>query len=215
MKLLIPNVFPNFNGCAPPLKFEKISNFIPHFMMNLIIHTFCNLSSLTYIKGGLIYHLSELWHISIVYQFTVPWYRGCRGAERRVYKNNLVTYFNKINNSFDLGFNMQNDFQSGRRENINIPGGPVTQGMQTNDAWAQARAHLASERSVVIVILDGKFDLLLAKIICQNLHFGKYVRWSCLSVCLSFCLSVCLYGNFTKSQQRVSQSLPNFVRSKY
>ena len=58
---------------------------------------------------------------------------------------------------------------------------------------------------------------------CQNLHFGKYVRWSCLSVCLSvcylpkftFCLFVCLYGNFTKSQERLSQSSPNLVTSKH
>ena len=50
---------------------------------------------------------------------------------------------------------------------------------------------------------------------CQNLHFGKYVRWSCLSVCLSVCLFVCLYGNFTKSQKRLSQSSPNLVTSKH
>ena len=46
---------------------------------------------------------------------------------------------------------------------------------------------------------------------CQNLHFGKYVRWSCLSVCylpkfnfgkyvrwscLSVCLSVCYLPKF-------------------
>ena len=49
---------------------------------------------------------------------------------------------------------------------------------------------------------------------CQNLHFGKYVRWSCFSVCLLLakiyilasmfvgrvCLFVCLYGNFTKER---------------
>ena len=49
--------FSNFNDCAPPLKFGKISNFIPHFMMNLIIHTFCNLSSSMYIQRDPIYHL--------------------------------------------------------------------------------------------------------------------------------------------------------------
>ena len=52
-------------------------------------------------------------------------------------------------------------------------------------------------------------------ITCQNLHFGKYVRWSCLSVCLSVCLFVCLYGNFTKSQKRLSQSSPDLVTSKH
>ena len=41
--------------------------------------------------------------------------------------------------------------------------------------------------------------------------FGKYVRWSCLSVCLF----VCLYGNFTKSQERLDQSSPNLVTSKH
>ena len=46
---------------------------------------------------------------------------------------------------------------------------------------------------------------------CQNYHFGKYVRWSCLFVCLS----VCLYGSFTLSQERVSQSSPNLVTSKH
>ena len=64
---------------------------------------------------------------------------------------------------------------------------------------------------------------------CQNLHFGKYVRWSCLllakitilasmlvgHVCLFVSLSVCLYGNFTKSQERLSQSSPNLVTSKH
>ena len=50
---------------------------------------------------------------------------------------------------------------------------------------------------------------------CQNYHFGKYVRWSCLFVCLSVCLSVCLYGNFIKSQERVSQSSPNLVTSRH
>ena len=66
-----------------------------------------------------------------------------------------------------------------------------------------------------------------------SLVFGKYVRWSCLllakiyilasmfvgrvclSVCLSVCLFVCLYGNFTKSQKRLSQSSPNLVTSKH
>ena len=37
--------------------------------------------------------------------------------------------------------------------------------------------------------------------------FGKYVGWSCLFVCL--------YGNFTKSQERLSQSSPNLVTSKH
>ena len=37
--------------------------------------------------------------------------------------------------------------------------------------------------------------------------FGKYVRWSCLFVCL--------YGNFTKSQERVSQSSPKLATSKH
>ena len=44
----------------------------------------------------------------------------------------------------------------------------------------------------------------------------------CLLVCLSVIkkkkkksLFVCLYGNFTKSQKRVSQSSPNLVTSKY
>ena len=56
---------------------------------------------------------------------------------------------------------------------------------------------------------------LVVFVTCQNLHFGKYVRWSCLSVCLSVCLFVCLYGNFTKSQKRLSQSWPNLVTSKH
>ena len=42
---------------------------------------------------------------------------------------------------------------------------------------------------------------------CQNYHFGKYVGWSCLFVCL--------YGNFTKSQERLSQSSPTLVTSKH
>ena len=56
---------------------------------------------------------------------------------------------------------------------------------------------------------------------CQNLHFGKYVGWSCLllmfvgRVCLFVCLSVCLYGNFTKSQERLNQSSLNLVISKH
>ena len=71
---------------------------------------------------------------------------------------------------------------------------------------------------------------LVVFVTCQNLHFGKYVRWSCLfvtcqnlilasmfvgRVCLFVCVFVCLYGNFTKSQERLSQSSPNFVASKH
>ena len=75
------------------------------------------------------------------------------------------------------------------------------------------------------------FHLLLAKIyilasmfvgrVCLSVcylskfDFGKYVGWSCLSVCLSVYLFVCLYGNFTKSQKRLSQSSPNLVTSKH
>ena len=55
--------------------------------------------------------------------------------------------------------------------------------------------------------------------------FGKYVRWSCLLLAKihilasmfvgRVCLSVCLYGNFTKSQERLNQSSPNLVTSKH
>ena len=49
----------------------------------------------------------------------------------------------------------------------------------------------------------------------QNLHFGKYVGWSCLLLTKICILSVCLYGNFTKSQESVSQSSSYRVISKY
>ena len=50
--------------------------------------------------------------------------------------------------------------------------------------------------------------LLLAKIyILASMFVGR--------VCLSVCLFVCLYGNFTKSQKRLSQSSPNLVTSKH
>ena len=68
----------------------------------------------------------------------------------------------------------------------------------------------------VILANFGKYAISDCPFItCQNYHFGKYVRWSCLSVCLSVCLFVCLYGNFTKSQKRLSQSSPNLVTSKH
>ena len=68
---------------------------------------------------------------------------------------------------------------------------------------------------------------LVVFVTCQNLILASmfvgrvclfvitYVGWSCLSVCLSVCLFVCLYGNFTKSQKRLSQSSPNLVTSKH
>ena len=42
-------------------------------------------------------------------------------------------------------------------------------------------------------------------------NFGKYA----ISDCPFICLSVCLYGNFTKSQERLNQSSPNLVTSKH
>ena len=76
-------------------------------------------------------------------------------------------------------------------------------------------------------------DVAYQFIICQNLHFGKYVGWSCLSICLSItckfwqvcwlvvfvylsvCLFVCLYGNFTKYQEQLNQPSPNLVTNKH
>ena len=73
-----------------------------------------------------------------------------------------------------------------------------------------------------LFITCQKVCSLVVFVTCQNVYlpkftfwFGKYVRWSCLLlVCLSVCLFICLYGNFTKSQERISQSSPNLVTSK-
>ena len=73
-------------------------------------------------------------------------------------------------------------------------------------------------------ISDCLFSLLLAKIwfwqvcslvvfvTCQNLILASMFVGH---VCLFVCVFVCLYGNFTKSQERLSQSSPNFVASKH
>ena len=47
---------------------------------------------------------------------------------------------------------------------------------------------------------------------CQNLILASMFVGR---VCLFVCLSVCLYGNFTKSQERLNQSSPNLVISKH
>ena len=49
-------------------------------------------------------------------------------------------------------------------------------------------------------------------ITCQNLILASMFVGR---VCLFVCLSVCLYGNFTKSQERLNQSSPNLVISKH
>ena len=81
---------------------------------------------------------------------------------------------------------------------------------------------LLAKMTILASILVGRVCYL------PKFDFGKYVRWSCLLhtkiwqvywlvvfvTCQNlFCLSVCLYGNFTKSQERLSQSSPILVTS--
>ena len=53
---------------------------------------------------------------------------------------------------------------------------------------------------------------LVVFVTCQNLILASMFVGR---VCLSVCLFVCLYGNFTKSQKRLSQSSLNLVTSKH
>ena len=64
-----------------------------------------------------------------------------------------------------------------------------------------------SNINIIYNISVGTITIIMSVILA---NFGKYAISDC-----PFSLSVCLYGNFTKSQERLSQSSPNIITSKH
>ena len=73
--------------------------------------------------------------------------------------------------------------------------------------------------TVCLFVTCQRINILASMLVGHVCYLPKLpfwqVCWLVVFVCLCVSLSVCLYENFTKSQERLSQSAPNLVISKH
>ena len=85
--------------------------------------------------------------------------------------------------------------------------------MDTDSAYMSKNQYMQSNwfsnKSNINIIYNISVMTITITIVIILANFGKYP----ISDCLFICLFVCLYGNFAKSQERLSQSSPNLVTS--
>ena len=98
----------------------------------------------------------------------------------------------------------QRDVKVGWIQEIETYSAYMSKSQYMQSYWFSNKSNINIIYNISVVTITSTMSVILA-------NFGKYA----ISDCLFICLFVCLYGNFTKSQERLSQSSPNLFTSKH
>ena len=98
----------------------------------------------------------------------------------------------------------QRDVKFGWIQEMDTYSAYMSESQYMQSYWFSNKSNINIIYNISVGTITIRMSVILA-------NFGKYA----ISDCPFICLSVCLYGNFTKSQERLDQSSLNLVISKH